>query len=102
MPQTVINDTYQQVTNSIAKFGIIQDSTSYGNADVLTSTLRHMGREVVPANLEFKAFKKYEVDTNAYVPDPASMLATTVSMTLLPVAICAIAGVYVNVKRKFR
>ena len=26
MPQTVINDTYQQVTNSIAKFGIIQDS----------------------------------------------------------------------------
>ena len=80
----------------------ILDSASYGNADVLTATLRHMGREVVPANLEFKAFKKYEVDTNAYVPDPASMLATTVSMTLLPVAICAIAGVYVNVKRKFR
>ena len=42
---------------------IILDSAAYGNADVLTATLRHMGREVVPANLEFKGFKVYDVDT---------------------------------------
>lgn len=80
----------------------ILDSAAYGNADVLTATLRHMGREVVPANLEFKAFKKYEVDTDAYTPDPGSVIATTVCMTLLPVTVCVIAGVCINVKRKYR
>ena len=80
----------------------ILDSTSYGNADVLTSTLRHMGREVVPANLEFKAFKNLEVDTDAYTPDVGTMIGTTVTMTLLPIVICTIAGVCVNVKRKYR
>ena len=80
----------------------ILESAAYGNADVLTATLRHMGREVVPANLDFKAFKNYDVDTDAYVPDPGAMLATTVCMTLLPITICLIAGICVNVKRKYR
>ena len=80
----------------------ILDSATYGNADVLTATLRHMGREVIPANLEFKAFKKYEVDTDAYTPDPGSVTATTICMTLLPITVCVIAGVCVNIKRKFR
>ena len=61
-----------------------------------------MGREVIPANLEFKAFKKYEVDTDAYTPDPGSVTATTICMTLLPITVCVIAGVCVNIKRKFR
>ena len=81
---------------------IILDSAAYGNADVLTATLRHMGREVVPADLEFKGFKVYEVDTDAYVPDPGTVIGTTVCMTLLPVAVCVIAGVCINVKRKYR
>ena len=80
----------------------ILDSASYGNADVLTATLRHMGREVIPANLEFKAFKQYEVDTEAYTPNAGTIIATTVCMTLLPISICVIAGVCVNVKRKYR
>ena len=80
----------------------ILDSAAYGNADVLTATLRHMGREVVPADLEFKAFKNYEVDTDAYIPDPGTVIATTVCMTLLPIAVCIVAGVCVNVKRKYR
>ena len=80
----------------------ILDSASYGNADVLTATLRHMGREVVPADLEFKAFKKYDVDTDAYTPDPGTIIATTVMMTLIPITICVIAGVCINVKRKYR
>ncbi|MBE6651880.1 MAG: hypothetical protein E7610_00520 [Ruminococcaceae bacterium] len=80
----------------------VLDSASYGNADVLNATLRHMGREVVPANLEFKAFKKYDVDTNAYVVDAGKMIGITLFMTVMPVAVCVIAGVCVNVKRKYR
>ncbi len=80
----------------------ILESATYGNADVLTATLRHMGREVMPADLEFKAFKVYTVDTDAYKPDASSTIATTVCMTLLPIAICAVVGVCVHVKRKFR
>ncbi len=80
----------------------ILNSASYGNADALSATLRTMGHEVEPANLEFKAFKKYDVDTNAYKPDTGNMIATTVIMTLLPILICIIAGVVVSVKRKYR
>ena len=54
------------------------------------------------ANLEFKAFKNLEVDTDAYTPDVGTMIGTTVTMTLLPIVICTIAGVCVNVKRKYR
>ena len=80
----------------------ILDSAAYGNADVLTATLRHMGREVMPADLEFKAFKIYEVDTNAYTVDIRSALGTTALMTLLPILVFTIAGVVVRVRRKFR
>ncbi len=80
----------------------ILDSAAYGNTDVLTSTLRHMGREVMPADLEFKAFKIYTVDTDAYKPSQGGNIATTVCMTLIPMAICMVAGVCVHVKRKYR
>jgi len=77
-------------------------SAAYGNADVLTSTLRYVGREVVPADLEFKAFKVYDVDPAAYIPDAGAMVATTVILTALPLIACAAAGVYVLVRRKQR
>ena len=80
----------------------ILDSAAYGNTDVLTSTLRHTGREVMPADLEFKAFKVYTVDTNAYQPDGAGMIRTTFLMTVLPLALFAIVGAVVSVKRKYR
>ena len=56
----------------------------------------------MPADLEFKAFKIYEVDTDVYTPDPGSAIRTTFLMTVLPIALCIIAGVTVNVKRKYR
>ncbi|MBQ1982867.1 MAG: Gldg family protein [Clostridia bacterium] len=77
-------------------------SAAYGNADVLTSTLRAMGREVVPVDLEFKGFKVYTLDTQVYQPSASSLLGTTLFMTLLPVAACAIAGICVSVRRKYR
>ncbi len=79
----------------------VLNSTAYGNADVLASTLRAVGREVMPADLEFKAFKIYEVDTNAYQPESGSMIATTVCMTALPIVVCAITGFCINRKRKY-
>ncbi len=80
----------------------VLESAAYGNADVLTATLRAMGREVMPANLEFKAFKVYTLDTETYQPAPSALLTTTALMTLLPVVACTIAGVCVNVRRKYR
>lgn len=80
----------------------VLNSASYGNADVLTSTLRHMGREVMPADLEFKAFKIYEVDTDVYTVNSRSVLVTTALMTLLPIAVCIAAGAVIGVKRKYR
>ena len=80
----------------------VLDSAAYGNADVLTSTLRHMGREVMPADLEFKAFKVYTVDTDAYIPTSGETVGATVLMTLLPIVLCTVVGICVNVKRKFR
>ncbi len=80
----------------------ILSSAAYGNADALAATLRTMGHEVMPADLEFKAFKKYDVDTNVYMPDSRDMLTTTVFMTLLPVVACIIAGAVVTVKRRYR
>ncbi len=109
--RTIMETNYLSTTEPsyVAVFGstefasdIILESAAYGNADVLTATLRAMGREVMPADLEFKAFKNYKVDTDVYTPDSGKTIATTVCMILIPVTACTIAGVYVNVKRKYR
>ncbi len=109
--RTVMETNYlsTQEPSYVAVFGstefasdTILDSAAYGNADVLTATLRHMGREVMPADLEFKAFKIYNVDTDVYPVNIRSAIATTALMTLLPIAICVVAGVVTNVKRKYR
>ena len=109
--RTVMETNYlsTQEPSYVAVFGstefasdTVLDSAAYGNADVLTATLRHMGREVMPADLEFKAFKIYEVDTDAYAVNIRSAIATTALMTLLPILVCTLAGVAINVKRKFR
>ncbi len=80
----------------------ILNSASYGNADVLSATLLTMGHEVEPADLEFKAFKEYKVDTDVYPLDKKSMTRTTLFLTFLPIVICAVAGVVVSVKRRYR
>ena len=109
--RTVMETNYlsTQEPSYVAVFGstefasdAILRSAAYGNADVLTATLRHMGREVMPADLEFKAFKVYDVDTNVYTPSVNSAVLTTACMTLIPVLVCLAAGIYVNVTRKYR
>ncbi len=109
--RTVMETNYLSTTEPsyVAVFGstefasdTILESAAYGNADALASTLRTTGHEVMPADLEFKAFKKYDVDTNAYQPDNGDMIATTVVMTLLPIAACILAGAYIHIKRRTR
>ena len=109
--RTVMETNYlsTQEPSYVAVFGstefasdTILDSAAYGNADVLTATLRHMGREVMPADLEFKAFKIYDVDTDVYPVNIRSSIATTALMTLIPIAVCIAAGVAVGVRRKYR
>lgn len=78
------------------------ESAAYGNADVLSATLLTMGHEVEPANLEFKAFKVFEMDTTTYKPDVNGMMVTTAILTALPIVICITVGVVVSIKRKYR
>ena len=79
------------------------DSAVYGNADVLLSLLRSMGRELVPVKtLEFKAFKKYEFDTDKSGLTDSQKTAVTVAFTLVPAVLCAGVGLVVSVRRKYR
>ena len=77
------------------------ESRAYGNTDVITSTLRNTGNEVVPTDIDLKAFYEYGVeDSFAYrgvKPDVWSiwLIAT-------PAAIALIVGVVVNIRRKYR
>ena len=109
--RTVMETNYlsTQEPSYVAVFGstlfasdTILDSAAYGNADVLTATLRHMGRVVMPADLEFKAFKVFNVDTEVAPVNVGSTILTTALMTLLPIALCAVVGVVIGVKRKYR
>lgn len=109
--RTVMETNYlsTQEPSYVAVFGstefasdTILDSAAYGNADVLTATLRHMGREVMPADLEFKAFKIFDVDTDVQPVNVGTEVLNTALMTLLPIALCAIIGVVIGIKRKYR
>ncbi|MBP3572636.1 MAG: Gldg family protein [Clostridia bacterium] len=109
--RTVMETNYlsTQEPSYVAVFGstefasdTVLDSAAYGNADVLTATLRHMGREVMPADLEFKAFKIFDVDTDVQPVNMGTEVLTTALMTLLPIALCTIIGVVIGVKRKYR
>lgn len=75
-------------------------SSAYGNADVLLASLRAMGREVAPAELDIKAFKVYDVEDGSYTT--GGVIATTVVLALIPAAVFFGVGIYVNVRRKYR
>ncbi len=109
--RTSMEATYFSVNDPsyVAVFGstefasdAVLTSAAYGNADVLSATLLTMGHEVELADLDFKAFKVYEIDTSVYTPDTESLIAVTIFMAVLPVVVCAIAGAVVTVKRKYR
>lgn len=84
----------------------ILGSNSYGNTDVLLSTLRAIGREVIPVGLDFKPL--YEPEMTASSSSTGEVYYTTtgnvvwtVVMVLLPALGFTIAGTVVLVRRKF-
>lgn len=76
------------------------DSPAYGNANVLLAALDTMGREVVPADLTFKAFVDKTV--NEDVLKSTNVIAPTVCLAVIPALLCFGAGVFVQVKRKYK
>lgn len=85
----------------------VLSSDAYGNADVLMATLRALGREVAPANLDIIAFKNYTMDAEAVVAGGASLtkgslITTAVLFAAIPALICFGLGIYVTIRRKYR
>ena len=61
-----------------------------------------MGRELVPVKtLEFKGFKKYEIDAEKSGLTSDRKVGITVAFTLIPAVLCAGAGIAVSVRRKY-
>ena len=75
-------------------------SDAYGNTDILLSALRHTSREIIPVNLNFKAFYVYEMtDPSTQTVNSDKVIA---AFAIIPAAIVIVAGVFVTVRRKYR
>lgn len=79
----------------------VLDSTAYGNTDVILSTLRNTGNEIIPVNIPLKAFYEYEMaDSRAY-----SQSYPTVwfwGLVLIPALVSLVTGVVITVRRKYK
>ena len=77
------------------------ESKAYGNTDVITSVLRTTGNEVVPTDVDLKAFYNYAVeDSFAYrsvKPDVWSIW-----LIVTPAVIALVVGVVINIRRRYR
>ena len=85
----------------------VLSSDAYGNADVLSASLRAMGREVAPASLDLIAFKKYDIDTDAAAAGglkltKKGMIWTGIWMAAIPALACFGTGIFVTLRRKDR
>ncbi len=78
------------------------DSATYGNTDVLVACLRYMGRAVVPAHLDLKGFKVYEIDAQYSGLTAKKAVSTTVWLTLIPLLLCTAVGTVITVRRKYK
>ena len=73
-------------------------STAYGNTDVLLSALRNTSHEVIPVNIDLKAFYGFEIDDNA---NTGNNLRTMLCLSLIPAIVAIVLGVIVTVRRKY-
>ena len=85
----------------------VLSSDAYGNADVLSASLRAMGREVAPAELDIIAFKKYEIDQDATAAGglkltQSGLIWTGVWLAAIPALACFGTGIFVTLRRKDR
>ncbi len=77
----------------------VLNSTAYGNTDVLLSCLRRTSREVIPVNIDLKAFYIYDIDENSMSDETNK--AYTVCFAVIPALIVFAVGTVVIVKRKY-
>lgn len=79
----------------------VLDSTAYGNTDVILSALRNTGNEVIPTDVDLKAFYVYEIeDQKAYEANkPGTWLKCLILIP--PIAIFGL-GIVVTVRRKYK
>lgn len=75
-------------------------SDAYGNTDILLSALRHTSREVVPVNLNFKAYYVYDINQNVLMTK--NVVSWVYMLALIPAALVFIVGFAVTVRRKHR
>ena len=74
------------------------ESNAYGNRDLMYYAFRVMGRENVPADIDFKVFAKTDIENMT----AADAIRTTVLLvTLIPLAV-AVCGVVIVTRRKYR
>lgn len=79
----------------------VLNSTAYGNTDVILSALRNTSSEVVPTNIDLKAFYEYEMaDEIAYAQN--SPAVWTYCLIGIPTLLVFAVGVIVTVRRKYR
>ena len=113
MTLTVENRTTQETNYSVAQepsyvcciasteflSDTVLASDAYGNADVMLGALRAMGREVIPVNLDFKAFMVYDIaETVTTQNNPMPIM---IALAVIPALICFGVGIYKNVRRKY-
>ena len=72
------------------------ESASYGNADLLLSILREIGKEPVPVGMDIKPFADLSIDT--ITTKDATIY--TVTLTLVPAVLAIAAGAIVLIRRK--
>ena len=113
MTLTVENRTTQETNYSVAQepsyvcciasteflSDTVLASDAYGNADVVLGTLRAMGREVIPVNLEFKAFMVYDIAESVTATN--NPMPIMIALAVVPALLCFGVGIYVNVRRKY-
>jgi hypothetical protein len=75
-------------------------SQSYGNTDVLLTTLRTIGTEIDPVDLPFKKLYSADMDTKLY--DGTKSTPTAVVLVLLPAIVMTATGVVILVRRKVK
>ncbi len=110
--RTVQETNYTSVDDSsyvysLASTGFLSndalDSSVYGNSDIVLSLLRHSGVEVVPANVKLKAFYVYNIDYPGndvqYITERNTWL---ICLTVIPLAIVTVCGLFAVIKRKVR
>lgn len=79
----------------------VLDSTAYGNTDVVLSTLRNTGNEVIPTNVDLKAIYVYDMANNkAYSTHNPTVW--TQCLIIIPAVLIFGVGLVVNVRRKYR